>query len=230
MAHPPMTANVSANAAGPDSYEKWYKRRVAAFHYLFGTSVTVGGLHFAAGFHDDNVEVLDLVGRSMPGWEAAGTVESATAHLAFLLFPAMGAAFFGMPWTSPKDLPAGVSAKRFRTAEMRIRYGVVGGDPETDHVARIAAESLIRRVILDPRILLAFQVPTLGFMLFMTGSGLVWGWADGDTVLVLRQGGALLLFVCLFAVPWRLVLLRRRALEFRNLHEALLRRLHGTGR
>jgi hypothetical protein len=85
LAHLPTTVNAAANTADPDSYEKWYERRTIALYYLMGAAATAGALHFVAKFHYANVEIFDLIGRSIPGWEAARTVESVTAYLSFFL-------------------------------------------------------------------------------------------------------------------------------------------------
>lgn len=230
MPHPPTTANTSTPVAGSEPYEKWYERRMAVFYYLLGTQATAGVLHIAAKIHYNGVELLGLLGRSAPGWDAAKSIESVTAHLVFLLSLAVGAAFFWLPWMKPRDLPAGTGTARFRAAQTRIRHGVVGGDPATDHAARIAAEHLARQSRLDPRTMLALNAIALIPVLLLFGSGMVWAVSAGDTVNVLLQAGALTPFVCVYAAQWRLVFLRRRALEFRRLHEDLLRRLHGTAR
>ncbi|WP_306370203.1 hypothetical protein [Nocardiopsis sp. CC223A] len=216
--------------AGSDSYEKWYRRRSTIAYCLLGVWVAVGTLHFATGLHYDNVEMPAFLGPSMPGWETVKTVETVTSFALSALSVPMGLMFFSLPWLSPEDLPPGVSTARFRAAVGRIRNGMVGGAPETDHVARIAAENLIRRGILDARILLPLQAYLVGLVFLLSGSGPVRGILEGDSVLALLRSGTLFVFVCVFAAPWRLVFLRRRALEFRGFHEALLRELYGVGR
>lgn len=223
MAYPPTTPDVSAPVTDSESYEKWYGRQVIALCCLMGTVVTAGALHFAAKIHQGGVEMLALLGRAMPGWEAAKTVESVTAYLVFFLFLAMGVAFFRLPLIRPQRLPAGVSAARFRTAEIRVRYGVVGGDPETDHLARTVSEIAAHRNVQAPKAMLPLQIICSGSLLLICGAGLVRGIVTGETWLVLIEAGVLSLFACMYAMMWRTVLLRRKALEFLRLHEALYR-------
>ncbi|MGQ4269705.1 hypothetical protein ACUALU_17105 [Nocardiopsis changdeensis] len=229
MPHPP-TAPDTLTATAPESYEKWYGRRLMVLYYLLGAHASAVALHFAAKLHYGAVETLERAGRSMPGWAAAQAVEAVTGYLVLPLSLAVGVIFFSVPWMKPQDLPAWVSAAHFRAAVARIRNGVVGGDPATDHVARIACENLIRRSSLEPKILLLAQTFSLGFWCLLLGPGLAMSAAEGDLFLVLLQAGSLLFFVGLHAAPWRLALLRYRALEYRELHEALLWRLHGAVR